>query len=92
MTSKNATEVTEMNVPVASVPNALHVGFRQEWLSAESGDIHAILFSGAGLGSPFLTLSIKRGDDDAEPIYETIDITDFLEHWINQAIERAEQR
>jgi len=91
MTSKNATAVTGMNVPVASVPDALHAGFRQMWMEAESGDIHATLFSGAGLGSPFLTLSITRGED-AEPIYETIDITDFLESWINQAIERAEQR
>jgi hypothetical protein len=89
MTSKNATVVTEMNVPVATVPDALHAGFRQLWIEAETGDIHATLFSGAGLGTPYLTLSIEK---DGETIYETIDVTDFLEHWITQAIERAEQR
>jgi len=87
MTSRNATQVTRMEVPVACVPDALHVGFRQEWISAESGDTQATLFTGAGLGSPFLTLQVKQSETT---IYETIDVTDFLEHWITQAIERAE--
>ena len=89
MTSKNATVVTGMNVPVATVPDALHAGFRQLWIEAETGDVHATLFSGAGLGTPYLTLSIEK---DGETFYETIDVTDFLENWITQAIERAEQR
>jgi len=89
MTSKNATVVTEMNIPVATVPDALHAGFRQLWIEAQAGDVQATLFSGAGLGSPFLTLSVEKND---QTFYETIDVTDFLEQWINQAIERAEQR
>lgn len=88
MTSPNATATTDMTVPVATVPDALHAGFRQHWAEAEDGDVTADLAAGAGLGSPYLILSVERKGKPT--IHETIDVRDFLPGWINAAIARAD--
>lgn len=89
MTSPNATAVHDLVVPTATVPDALHAGFRQEWITAEDPDsgVTATLYSGAGLGSPYLILDIERAG--LPSIRETIDVTDFLPRWVDAALARA---
>jgi hypothetical protein len=88
MTSKNATSVTDMVIEVATVPDSIHAGFRQEWVAAEDGDIKATLTSGAGLGSPYMVLTVER--EGKPTIYETVDVRTFLPGWIDAAVARAE--
>lgn len=90
MPSPNATQVTDMTVPVASVPDALHAGFRQEFVTAddEKTGVQATLYSGAGLGSPYLTLMVDRPGKPV--VVETVKVTDFLPDWITAALARAD--
>lgn len=74
-----------LTVPVVSTDNAMYAGLRQEWITAEDGDVKAVLTSGAGLGSPYLVLSVRV---DGDTFYETIDVTSFLPEWIKSAIAR----
>lgn len=88
MTSPNATKTRRMSVEVATVPDSMHVGLRQQWVEADNGDVQADLTTGAGLGSSYLALTVSR--PGKETIRETIDVRDFLPGWINDAIERAD--
>lgn len=83
-------EATTIEVPVAAVRDALHAGLRQGWTEAEAPGVKADLTCGAGLGSPYMILSIERPGKDT--IQETISVTDFLPNWIEAAIARADAR
>lgn len=85
---KYVTQVNMMEVPVATVSDTLHAGFRQEFIAAEAEGVSATLNSGAGLGSSYLTLIVERPGKPV--IYETIDARDFLPNWIDAALARAD--
>lgn len=88
MTSKNATSVTDMVIEVASVPDSIHAGLRQEWVTATDDGVEAVLTAGAGLGSPYMVLTVSR--EGKPTIYETVDVRTFLPGWVDAAIARAE--
>lgn len=61
---------------------ALEMGFRQEWISGEAEGVEVNLSAGAGLGSPWLILTVKEGD--ADTVFEAIDVRPLLQQWANK--------
>lgn len=70
----------------------LELGFRQSWITANDpdGGVEAELLTGAGLGTPYMILSIHR--EGKPTVMEAVDMSDHLGAWINAAIARAEAR
>jgi hypothetical protein len=68
----------------------LFAGLRQDWMSGtedESG-VEFMMTSGAGLGSPYLTISVTF--PDGSKVYEFVDMTEFLTDRLNAIVaERA---
>ena len=89
-------ETSEMSIPVQSVTVAgsIEAGFRMNWVTASATDddefVEAELCSGAGCGSPYMTLAIKL--DDGTHVYERVDVREFLGDWIDSALARAVTR
>lgn len=86
----NVLATSELTVAVETVEHTLHAGFRQEWTTAESDGVHADLCVGAGLGSPYMVLTVER--EGKTTIHETVDVRTFLPGWIDAAIARADER
>lgn len=58
-----------------TVEDAIRCGFKQEWISAEGQGEEITLTSGAGCGSPWLQLMVKK---DNESRYFRYDMRDFI--------------
>lgn len=64
-------------------------GFRTEWVTGTTSDpdgnpVGFTLDGGAGLGNPFLTLTVKFTDGHA--VTENIDVRDLLTAWTNSIV------
>jgi len=57
-------------------------GLRQNWIEGEAEGVRISLDSGAGLGNPYLTLSVEV--DGHEARWETIDVQPLLRQWAKQ--------
>ena len=77
-----------LNMPIKVVGPDKILGLRQHWVAAGNSEIEAELGSGAGLGSPFLTLVVRRNGKTIAQ--ETIDIQGPLQVWIDDAIARSD--
>ena len=77
-----------LTIPVAVVENGLTLGLRQAWIEAQDDGVDAYLASGAGLGSPYLILTVERPGKST--IREAVDVRDFLPDWIDAAIARTD--
>lgn len=79
--------MTELNVGAARHENTLFAGLRQEWLTGEdpASGAEFSLTSGAGLGSPYLMLSVRM--PDGETIREAVDVRDLVTQWVSQVLE-----
>ena len=58
-------------------------GFRQMWIEgSDDSGLEFTLTAGAGLGSPWLILTVKKDGDDSS---EAIDVRDLLKAWVPEA-------
>ena len=76
----------------------IFAGFRQNWIDATQAEnkedgtlgVEADLSSGAGWGSPYLTLTVRvKGP---EIVYEYVDIREFFEARINAIVKEIEDK
>jgi hypothetical protein len=56
-------------------------GLRQHWSDGSYGDLEFEVSSGAGLGSPWLTLLVKR--DGKTIAQEVVDLRDLVPAWLD---------
>lgn len=79
--------MTELNVSAVRHEDTLFVGLRQEWLSGEDEEngVEFSLTSGAGLGSPYLTLTVELPNDGV--VREVVDVRDLVTQWVNKVRE-----
>lgn len=66
---------------------SMECGFRQEWASGENEHIEFSLDSGAGLGSPYMQLSITD-QKTKEKRYYRVDMRDWLKANLNELATR----
>ena len=90
MTAPNPVSVSDLTIPAATLGERglLALGFRQDWLSGKDDDTEVTITSGAGLGSPYLILTVER--PGKATIHEAIDMRDVLPKWAEAAIARAD--
>lgn len=63
-------------------------GFVQEWITGENDEVEFSVRSGAGLGNPYLTLSLHRkGSEDT--IFEDVDIRKVAETWVSSILDES---
>lgn len=78
-----------LQLPVRRVESSLAAGFRTDWLSGTASDspdnvVEFRLTSGAGVGSPYMTLVIDH--PTLGTIEEVVDMRDALQVWMKSAI------
>lgn len=81
----NVIRIDTIAVKAKEVDSALWAGLRQGWIEGSSGaEFSFALDAGAGLGSPYLVLTIRRGD--AIDYQGVIDIRELTTDWVAAAM------
>lgn len=62
---------------------AIECGLRQEWISTETEGLKIQMDSGAGLGSPWLQITIKK---EEESRYFRLDMREFLTKFVHKVL------
>ncbi|QDU11299.1 hypothetical protein [Gimesia aquarii] len=56
---------SQLNIQQVDVGGMLECGLRQNWISGEGEDLEFSMDCGAGLGSPWLLITVKKpGEED----------------------------
>lgn len=91
ITERRANGARRRTLPLTatSMPSNRMSGFRSGWLSGDdAGGLSFTLDSGAGLGNPMLTLTVKRGDKTIA--IETANISPLVEEWVRAVVQDEE--
>jgi hypothetical protein len=75
---------TEVKLPRRRVESLIPAGFRQLWSDGTYGDLEFEVSSGAGLGSPWLTLLVKR--DGATIAQEVVNLRELVPAWLDAVV------
>jgi hypothetical protein len=87
MTAPDPTGERILTVAATAHDDLLFAGFRQEWISGVASDDSGVTFdltSGAGLGSPYLTVTLHRNGTLLAT--EVVDVRDLVVPWVNQIL------
>jgi hypothetical protein len=78
--------MTTLTVESVRHDSTLFAGLRQAWIDGAEPDtgMSFDLTCGAGLGSPYLVLSVKLAD--GTKVSETIDIRPLLTAWVDSVV------
>lgn len=73
-----------LEVPAIRYAQTLFAGLRQEWLSGGDDEVQFNVTSGAGLGSPYMVLTVTMHD---KTVYEVINVAELANDWVHKVIE-----
>ena len=82
VTGELIVKVEQYDAPVLSLQMA--------WLTGEQDGMAVDLTCGAGLGSPYMHLTVRRVGEPT--IYERVDMREVVQDWTDAAIARRKER